>query len=101
MWLVPMLEHPPKPRFARPGANPTLQTIEFVRAVLQGADGPISRRAILEQLRAWGHGTSRPSLNAALAFLADEGAVVEGSKGLQWASPATGSVLETIRRKRR
>jgi hypothetical protein len=97
---VPVLEGPPVPEFARPGANPTLQTIEFVRAVLQRARGPVSRNHILEQLRAWGHGTSRPSLNAALAFLVAEGAVVEGSKGLQWATPATGNILDTIRRKR-
>lgn len=95
-----MLETPPEPEFARPGANPTLQTIEFVRAVLRQAHGPVSRNHILEQLRVWGHGTSRPSLNAALAFLAHEGAVVEGSKGLQWAAQAKTSILDTIRRKR-
>lgn len=95
-----MLENAPKPEFARPGANPTLQTIEFIRAILQSAHGPVSRNQILGRLRAWGHGTSRPSLNAALAFLSHEGALVEGSKGLQWTTPATGDVLDTIRRKR-
>lgn len=95
-----MLESPPKPVFAKPGANPTLETIEYIRAVLRMAHGPISRNELLRHLTAWGHGTSRPSLNAALGFLGEEGAVVEGSKGLQWVAPAQGSILETIRRKR-
>lgn len=95
-----MMENAPTPEFARPGANPTLRTIEFVRAVLQRAHGPVSRQHIHTKLSAWGHGTSKPSLNAALAFLAAEGAVVEGSKGLQWAHQAEGSIHETIRRKR-
>ena len=28
---VPMLKAPPKPLFAKPGANPTLETIEYIR----------------------------------------------------------------------
>jgi hypothetical protein len=95
-----MLEAPPKPAFARPGANPTLETIEYIRAVLRTVRGPISRNELLRHLSSWGHGTSRPSLNAALGFLAEEGAVVEGSKGLQWVAQAQGSILDTIRRKR-
>src|SRR5688572_12700262 len=95
-----MLDTPPGPEFARRGANPTLETLEYIRAALRGSNGPVSRNALLRQLSEWGHGTSRPSLNAALGFLAEDGAVVEGSKGLQWAAPAEGSVLETIRRKR-
>ncbi|MHB1261030.1 MAG: hypothetical protein ACYC2H_04865 [Thermoplasmatota archaeon] len=95
-----MSESPPKPVFAKPGANPTLETIEYIRAVLRMARGPISRNELLRHLTAWGHGTSRPSLNAALGFLGEEGAVVEGSKGLQWAAAAQGNILETIRRKR-
>jgi hypothetical protein len=95
-----MLSSPPKPAFARPGANPTLETIEYIRAVLRLSRGPISRNELLRNLSAWGHGTSRPSLNAALGFLAEEGAVVEGSKGLQWVASAQGRILETIRRKR-
>lgn len=98
---VQMLEVPPKPVFAKPGANPTLETIEYIRAALRLARGPISRTELRQHLTTWGHGTSGPSLNAALGFLAEEGAVVEGSKGLQWATPAHGLMLETIRRKRR
>lgn len=99
--FVQMLATPPKPAFARPGANPTLETIEYIRAALRMAHGPISRNELRRHLTSWGHGTSGPSLNAALGFLAEEGAVVEGSKGLQWAAPAEGSMLTTIRRKRR
>lgn len=97
---MPLLVSPPEPAFAKPGANPTLETIEYIRAVLRAAPGPINRNQLIRQLTSWGHGTSRPSLNAALGFLAEEGAVVEGSKGLQWVALAQGNILETIRRKR-
>ena len=91
---------PPKPVYARRGANPTLETIEYIRAVLREARAPISRKQLRAQLTAWGHGTSGPSLNAAIGFLGEEGAVVEGSKGLQWVPLAQGKMLESIRRKR-
>src|SRR5437867_1521683 len=35
----------PEPRFARPGANPTLETIEYVQAALRAAPGPIREPA--------------------------------------------------------
>lgn len=89
---------PPKPRFARPGANPTLATLEYIRSALRVADGPVSRNALLERLGAWGHSTTRQSLNAALGFLAQDGSVAEGSKGLIWVPAASGPVLEAIRR---
>lgn len=95
-----MLETPPKPEFAGRGANPTLLKIELIRAALQRANGPLSRNQLKAQMSAWGHGLGGPTLNAALAFLVDEGVVVEGSKGFQWATPAEGRILETIRRKR-
>ena len=88
---------PPTPRFARPGANPTLETIEYVRAALQRADGPVSRNRLLAVLAKWRHSTTRPSLNAAIAFLADQGMVAEGSKGLIWVPEASEPLLETIR----
>ncbi|HLF16825.1 MAG TPA: hypothetical protein VI796_05275 [Candidatus Thermoplasmatota archaeon] len=97
---MPILARPPEPAFARPGANPTLETQEYIRAVLEGAHRPVSRNEILRLLSSWGHGTSRPSLNAVVGYLARDGMVVEGSKGLQWAPQAEGSILETIRRKR-
>jgi len=40
----------PTPRYARPGANPTLGTIECVVAALQKAGGPISRNGLLATL---------------------------------------------------
>lgn len=90
-------QRPPKPEFSRPGANPTLQTIEFVRAALMAAEVPVSRNDLLAQLGIWGRSTTRQSLNAALAFLAADGSVAEGSKGLLWVRPATGTVLDAIR----
>ncbi len=95
-----MLEKPPEPVFAERGANPTLLKIELIRAALQRAHGPLSRNQLKAQMSAWGHGIGGPTLNAALAFLVDEGVVVEGSKGFQWATPAKGTILDTIRRKR-
>ena len=88
----------PKPVFARKGANPTLETIEYIRALLEQAGQPVSRNRILDQLAAWGHSSSRPSLNAALSFLSRDGSLIEGSKGLQWVPQAEGRVLDAIRR---
>lgn len=93
--------HAPRLRYARPGANPTLETIEYVLAVLQKAEGPISRNRILATLARWGHSTTRQSLNATLAFLGDEGMVAEGSKGLIWVPEAGPELLETIRKGQR
>ena len=90
----------PTPRFARKGANPTLETIEYIRAILETSAAPVSRNQVLATLSAWRHGTTRQSLNAAVGFLAADGSVVEGSKGLQWVPEAEGTILETIRRKR-
>lgn len=93
-------EPPYAPRFARKGANPSLRTIEYIDMVLKEADGPMSKADILRQLKAWEHGTTRQSLNAALAYQAQRGLVLEGSKGVQRVPQAKASVLETIRRKR-
>jgi hypothetical protein len=88
----------PSLRYARHGANPTLETIEYVLNALQKSEGPISRNHILTILARWRHSTTRPSLNAALAFLGDEGMVAEGSKGLVWVPEATPQLLEAIRK---
>ena len=88
----------PRLRYARPGANPTLETIEYVLNSLQKSEGPISRNQILATLARWGHSTNRPSLNAALDFLGDEGMVAEGSKGLIWVPEASPGLLEAIRK---
>lgn len=87
----------PKLRFARRGANPTLATIELVRAILKNAEAPISRNGILVQLAKWKHSTTRQSLNAVIAFLAQDGSVAEGSKGLIWVPEASPQLSEIIR----
>ena len=88
----------PRLKYARPGANPTLETIEYVLAALQKSGEPVSRNRLLASLARWGHSTTRPSLNAALAFLGDEGMVAEGSKGLIWVPEASQELLEAIRK---
>jgi len=88
----------PRLKYARPGANPTLETIEYVLAALQKSGEPVSRNRLLATLARWGHSTTRPSLNAALAFLGDEGMVAEGSKGLIWVPEASQELLEAIRK---
>lgn len=91
----------PVPSHARRGANPTLETLEYIRIVLKRASSPVSRNEILRILSRAGHGTTRQALNAAIGFLAEDGSVVEGSKGLHWVFSAEGRILETIRRKTR
>lgn len=88
----------PRPKFARPGANPTLETIEYVLSALQKAEGPVSRNKLLAILARWGHSTTRPSLNAVIAFLGGQGMVAEGSKGLVWVPDASPELLEAIRK---
>ncbi len=91
----------PRPRYAKPGANPTLETIEYVLAALQKADGPVSRNRLLATLGGWGHSTTRQSLNAAVNFLGDQGMIAEGSKGLIWVPKASKELLNAIREGRR
>lgn len=88
----------PRPRYARPGANPTLETIEYVLAALQGAGEPLSRNRLLATLARWGHSTTRRSLNAAIAFLGAQGVVAEGSKGLIWVPEASPELAEAVRK---
>ncbi len=88
----------PTLKYARPGANPTLETIEYVLAALQGTGGPVSRNRLLATLAAWGHSTTRQNLNVALDFLGGQGMVAEGSKGLLWVPEASPELLEAIRK---
>jgi hypothetical protein len=97
---MPELIRAPRLEFAKPGANPTLESIEYVRAVLRRAEVPISRNRILLTLAAWSHSMSRQSLNAVIDFLAADGSVAEGSKGLIWvpeASPKLASAISKAR----
>jgi len=91
----------PRPQYAKPGANPTLETIEYVLAGLRTARGPVSRNRLLATLAGWGHSTTRQSLNAAIAFLGDQGMIAEGSKGLIWVPEASLQLLEAIRKGQR
>src|SRR5207245_8377372 len=88
----------PRPKYAKPGANPTLETIKYVLAALQKADGPVSRNRLLATLGGWGHSTTRQSLNAAVSFLGDQGTIAEGSKGLIWVPEALLELLEAVRK---
>jgi hypothetical protein len=90
----------PRPEFARRGANPTLESIEYIRAILRTADGPVSRYDILRTLSDWSHSMTRQSLNAAIGFLAADGSVAEGSKGLIWVPQASPALAEAIARAR-
>lgn len=87
----------PRLEFAHEGANPTLETIEYVRAILRNAEAPISRNEVLRKLAAWEHSTTRQTLNAAIAFLGADGNVAEGSKGLIWLGEPSAKLVEAIR----
>lgn len=91
----------PRPVFAKQGANPTLETVEYIREALRAAEGPISRNGLLSMLRGWGHSTSRQSLNATLEFFGDMGMVAEGSKGLIWVPEMSDALWEATRKGRR
>ena len=88
---------PPRLEFAHEGANPTLETIEYIRAILRAAETPISRNEILRKLAAWGHSTTRQTLNAAIAFLGADGNVAEGSKGVLWLSEPSPKLTQGLR----
>ncbi len=90
----------PRPEFARPGANPTLESIEYIRAILRGAEEPVSRNDILRTLAGWSHSMTRQSLNAVIAFLAADGSVAEGSKGLIWVPQASPALADAIAKAR-
>jgi hypothetical protein len=94
------VSHPPELEFARPGANPTLESIEYVRSILREAQEPLSRNEILRILADWSHSMARQSLNAAIDFLAADGSVAEGSKGLIWVPEASPQLAEAIRKAR-
>lgn len=101
MYCMSATLRPPSLEYARPGANPTLQSIEYVRAILRSAEKPISRNEILRTLSAWSHSMSRQSLNALLSFLAADGTIAEGSKGLIWVPLAPPRLMATISEGRR
>ena len=77
-----------------------MESIEYVRAVLRHAEEPLSRNRILLILAGWSHAMSRQSLNAAIDFLAADGSVAEGSKGLIWVPEASPKLAEAIAKAR-
>lgn len=92
--------HAPPLEFARPGANPTLESIEYVRAILRSAETPISRNKILRVLSDWSHSMTRQSLNAVLKFLAADGSIAEGSKGLIWVPETSPALVAALSKSR-
>ena len=94
------MPRPPELQFARHGANPTLESIEYVRSILREAEEPLSRNDILRVLAYWSHSMARQSLNAAINFLAADGSVAEGSKGLIWVPEAPPELAGAIRKAR-
>jgi hypothetical protein len=90
----------PPLEFARPGANPTLESIEYIRAILRSAEEPLSRNEILRALSDWSHSMTRQSLNAALSFLAADGSIAEGSKGLIWVPEASPALVTALSKSR-
>lgn len=86
--------------FAKPGANPTLESIEYLRSALESADGPVSRNHLLSVLAEWGHSTTRQSLNAALSFLDAMGKIAESEKGVVWVPEASPQLRDIIRKGR-
>lgn len=87
---------PQSGRFSRSGANPTLETIEYIRSALSASGGPVSRNRLLGILAEWGHATTRRSLNAALAFFLADGIVAEGPGGLIWVPTASEDLLRGL-----
>ena len=98
---MPVLTSLPRLRYARRGANPTLEMIEYVRAALVAAAEPISRNQVLRVLAEWNHATTRRTLNAVLAFFSAHGLVEEGPRGVLWLPSATAAMVEAFRAGRR
>jgi len=98
---MPVLTPIPRLRFARRGANPTLEMIEYVRAALVAAAEPVSRNQLLRVLAEWQHATTRRTLNAILQFFGAHGLLEEGPRGVLWVPTATPAMLQAFRAGRR
>ena len=94
---MPILTPVPRLRYARRGANPSLELIEYVRAALLAAGEPVSRNHLLRVLAEWNHTTTRRSLNAILSFFMAHGLVEEGRRGVLWMPTATPLVVQALR----
>jgi len=80
--------------------SPPAEVIGHVRSVLEAADEPIRRRALLRALREGGHSTTRRHLKAALMFLDNMGMVAEGSKGVVWVPEMSDALREAVEKGR-
>jgi hypothetical protein len=98
---MPIVTPVPRLRYARKGANPSLELIEYVRAALLAAGEPVSRNHLLRVLAEWNHTTTRRSLNAVLSFFVAHGLVEEGRRGVLWMPTATPEVVQALRAGRR
>ena len=94
---MPIITPLPRLRFARKGANPTLELIEYVRAALVAAAEPVSRNRLLRVLTEWNHATTRRTLNAVLGFFEAHGLVEEGPRGLLWIPGTTPAMVQALR----
>jgi hypothetical protein len=95
---VNLITQPSGPRYARRGANPTLETLEYIQTALAAAGEPVSRNRLLSVLASWGHTTTRRSLNVALDFFIAIGVLEEEGNGVVWnAPPAIGGKLPARR----
>jgi hypothetical protein len=88
-------------RYARRGANPSLEMIEYIRAAMLAAGEPVSRNHLLRVLAEWNHTTTRRSLNAVLSFFTAHGLVEEGRRGILWLPTATLPMVQALRAGRR
>jgi hypothetical protein len=98
---MPIITPIPRLRYARRGANPSLEMIEYVRSALVAAGEPVSRNHVLRVLSEWNHTTTRRSLNAILGFFAAHGLVEEGKRGVLWMPSATPAMVQALRAGRR
>jgi hypothetical protein len=94
---MPIVTPVPRLRYARRGANPTLELIEYIRAALVAEAEPVSRNRLLRLLAEWNHATTRRTLNAVLGFFGAHGLIEEGPKGVLWLSNATPAMVQALR----
>ena len=78
-----------------------LSTAEAVQAILEAAEGPVTRYYILKELSNAGRTTVQARLNRALDYFFSLGLAIEGSKGVQWThnpSPSLRNAIATGKR---
>jgi hypothetical protein len=94
---MPIVTPVPRLRYARRGANPTLELIEYVRAAMVAAAEPVSRNRLLRVLGEWNHATTRRTLNAILGFFEAHQLIEEGPRGVLWMPNASPAMVQAFR----